>query len=60
MVQGEYAQAVAERARWEQRVTGLGANRLDSDALDERVRQQLNLADPADVVLAYGPSRKLF
>ena len=60
VVQGELARAEAERAGWERRVAGLGANHLDADQLDERARAQLNLADPADVVLSYGPSRKLF
>lgn len=60
VVKGEYAKAESERANWERRVAGLGANRLDSDALDERSRSQLNLADPADVVISYGAGRKLF
>ena len=60
VVKSEFAQAEAERAAWERRVTGLGANRLDSDALDERARAQLNLADPSDIVLSYGANRKLF
>ena len=34
--------------------------RIDPDALDERARAMLNVADPADLVLPYGPGRRLF
>ena len=36
------------------------AQRIDPDALDERARAMLNVADPADLVLPYGPGRRLF
>jgi cell division protein FtsB len=50
----------AERTAWERRVAGLRTSRLDPDALDERARAMLNMADPADVVVLYGPKDKLF
>ena len=59
-VQAELARATAERDTWERRVAGLRAQRIDPDALDERARAMLNVADPADLVLPYGPGRRLF
>ena len=56
----ELAQAEAERAAWETRVGGLRANHIDPDTLDERARAQLNLADPADVVVPYSQNGKLY
>ncbi len=60
VVKGELAQAEAERDAWQAKVAGLDDRRLDSDMLDERARSQLGLAAPSDVLLNYGPSRKLF
>jgi len=58
--QAELAQAQAEREAWERRVSGLRSNHIDPDALDERARAMLNLADPADIVVPYAPKDKLF
>ena len=44
----------------ERRVAGLRTNHLDPDTLDERARAQLNLAEPNDVVVQYGPKERLF
>ncbi len=56
----ELAGANAEMEVWERRVAGLRANHLDADALDERARAVLNLADPADVVVMYPRTKPLF
>ena len=56
----ERADAEAERDVWEARVAGLRANHIDPDTLDERARAMLNLADPADLVVPYGPGKNLF
>ncbi len=58
--QDEQAKAQAERDAWKLRVTGLRSRHLDADALDERARAMLNLADPTDVVVQYAPADKLF
>jgi cell division protein FtsB len=58
--QGDQAAALAEKAAWERRVAGLRANDLDRDALDERAREMLNLSDPADIVVNYGPKNRLY
>jgi cell division protein FtsB len=60
VAQSDLARAQAEQAAWERRVAGLRTNRLDVDSLDERARAVLNLADPADIVVPYGPGRKLY
>ena len=49
-----------ERDSWERKVAGLTASHLDKDALDQRVRELLNLADPNEIVVPYGPKDKLF
>ena len=59
-VQSDNAAARQERDGWARRVAGLQSNHLDPDTLDERARAMLNLADPTDVVVQYGPSEKLF
>jgi cell division protein FtsB len=56
----ELASAEAERDRWEARVGGLRDNHVDPDTLDERARAMLNLADPNDLVVMYGPGKDLF
>ena len=58
--QKEQAATFAERDALEHRVNNLRPQHLDADTLDERVRQMLNYADPSDVVVQYGPARKLF
>jgi cell division protein FtsB len=59
-VQADQATARSERDAWERRASGLRASRLNPDTLDERARAMLNLADPTDVVVQYGPKDKLF
>jgi len=59
-VQADLAKTAAEEAVWQRRVVGLRTSRLDPDSLDERSRAMLNLADPADVVVMYGPGKQLF
>jgi len=59
-VKDEQAAAKAEREAWETRVSGLRAQRLDPDTLDERVRAMLNLADPNEVIVKYNSQDKLF
>jgi cell division protein FtsB len=54
------AAAKLERETWERKVAGLAAAHLDKDALDQRVRELLNLADPNEIVVQYGPKDKLF
>ena len=56
----QLAAAQAEKHSWEIRVSGLRANHIDPDTLDERARAMLNLADPSDVVVPYGQASKLF
>ena len=55
----EQSRAEADVAVWERRVAGL-RTRLDVDALDERARAMLNLSEPSDVIVQYGPGQKLF
>jgi cell division protein FtsB len=45
---------------WERRVYGLQSHHLDLDTLDERARAQLNLADPADVIVPFTGKDRLF
>jgi cell division protein FtsB len=58
--QSDLARAEAERVAWERRVGGLRGNHLDRDTLDERARAMLNLADPSDIIVPYGPKERLF
>jgi cell division protein FtsB len=58
--QADQASAQTDLDLWERRVAGLRTNRLDPDMLDQQARATLNLADPADVVVMYGPGKKLF
>jgi len=58
--QAELARAQGEVATWERRVAGLRTNRLDPDALDERVRAMLNLSDSNDIIVPYGAGQRLF
>jgi cell division protein FtsB len=52
--------AKLERATWERKVAGLTASHLDRDALDQRARELLNLADPTEIVVQYGAKEKVF
>ena len=58
--EAEHATAQAERDSWERRVSGLRANHLDPDTLDERARAMLNLANPNDVIVPYTAKDRLF
>jgi cell division protein FtsB len=54
------AAAEAERQQWETRVNGLRDAHVDPDTLDERARAEAQVADPADLVVPYGPGKKLY
>jgi cell division protein FtsB len=63
----QIAQALAERERvqadlaaMERRVQGFRGERLDRDQLDERARQLLNMVGRDEIVVPYGPDRRLF
>ena len=58
--EANYAAAKAERDSWERKVAGLTPSHLDKDAVDQRSRELLNLADPSEIVVEYGPKDKLF
>ena len=60
LARADVAHATADQETWERRVASLRLGRLDLDALDERARAMLNLADPADITVMYGPGKKLF
>ena len=47
----QLAAAEDEREAAEKRVEGLRTAHIDPDALDERARAMLNLADPTDIVV---------
>ncbi len=59
-VKNKLAATEADVQVWERRVANLRANRLDLDALDERARATLNLADPNDIIMLYGSSKRLY
>jgi cell division protein FtsB len=50
----------AELAAMERRVQGLRGDLLDRDQLDERARQLLNMIGRDEIVVPYGPERRLF
>jgi len=54
------AAAKVERDIWDRKVAGLTPSHLDKDALDQRARELLNLADPNEIVVQYGQKDKLF
>ena len=58
--EANFAVARAERDNWKGKVAGLSASRLDKDALDQRAREMLNLADPAEIIVQYPAKEKLF
>ena len=58
--QSDQQTALAEQGAWSQRVSGLRDGGLDLDTLDARARAMLNLADPRDIVVPYGPHDKLY
>ena len=50
----------AEQLAMERRVQALRGDRLDRDQLDERARQLLNMVGRDEIVVPYGPERRLF
>jgi cell division protein FtsB len=56
----ERERVMADLAAMERRVNGLRGERLDRDQLDERARQLLNMVGRHDIVVPYGPERRLF
>ena len=58
--QQDQAKAESELEAWERRVSGLRSRHIDADALDERARAMLNLANPSDVIVPYAPAERIF
>ncbi|WP_318987520.1 FtsB family cell division protein [Falsiroseomonas ponticola] len=56
----ELERSRAELESWERRVQGMRGDRLDRDQLDERARQLLNFVGKDELVVPYGPERRLF
>ncbi|MGG5818670.1 FtsB family cell division protein [Falsiroseomonas sp. HW251] len=56
----ERDRAQSDLAAMERRVQGLRGDRLDRDQLDERARQLLNMVGKDEIVIPYGPERRLF
>ena len=56
----ELRRAEGERDSMERRVLGLRGNELDRDQLDERARALLNMLGRDEIVVPYGPDRRLF
>jgi cell division protein FtsB len=58
--QQDLTAAQQEQAVWQRRVEALRTQNLDRDALDERVRDRLNLANPADIIVIYPQGQRVF
>lgn len=56
----ELRRAEAERDTMERRVAGLRGDRLDRDQLEERARSLLNMVGRDEVVVPFGPERRLY
>ena len=54
------ARAEADRDALERRIASLRGERIDRDQLDERARQLLNMVGKDEIVVPYGPDRRLF
>lgn len=54
--------AAEEEVRiWERRVAGMRpSSKMDPDAVDERARATLNLADPNEIIILYGSGKRLY
>jgi cell division protein FtsB len=52
MAQQDFAQVDALRAQWQTRIADLGGPAIAPDMLDAQARAVLNLAEPADLVVA--------
>ena len=58
--QADQAQTKADKDAWDRRVSALRSRHLDADMLDERSRAMLNLANPNDIIVSYGPQDHVF
>lgn len=58
--QAELLRVQQDQLAWERRVSALRSSRLDQDALDERARAILNMAEPADVVVPLKAGERIF
>jgi cell division protein FtsB len=58
--QADLAEVGAARLAWARRVSGLQADHVAADTLDEQARAMLNLSGPDDVILMYPDKDKLF
>ena len=58
--QADQAQTKADKDAWDLRVSALRSRHLDADMLDERSRAMLNLANPNDIIVSYGPKDHVF
>jgi cell division protein FtsB len=56
----ELQRAEADRDAMERRVAGLRGDRLDRDQLEERARSLLNMVGRDEVVVPFGPERRLY
>jgi cell division protein FtsB len=56
----DQAQSKADKDAWDLRVSALRSRHLDADMLDERSRAMLNLANPNDIIVSYGPQDHVF
>ncbi len=56
----ERERVLSDLAAMERRVQGLRGELLDRDQLDERARQLLNMVGKDEIVIPYGPERRLF
>jgi len=58
--QADLDSARQEQSVWQRRVDALRTRNLDRDALDERVRDRLNLSNPADIIVLYPQGQHVF
>ena len=58
--ESNFAAARVERETWKIKVAGLMPAHIDRDALDQRAREMLNLADPGEIIVQYPTRDKLF
>lgn len=58
--QAQLRASQAEQLSVQRRVSGLRADALDRDQLDERARALLNLTQPGEMVIPYGPAQRLY
>src|ERR1700729_2606061 len=58
--QADQVQTQADKDALDRRVSALRSRHLDADMLDERSRATLNLANPNDIIVSYGPQDHVF